>query len=610
MHACNAGESRINGAAKPVPGGHSDVRGGDLDFDIPDRNLRKSMPEDDSKYLAFISYSRADNEQEGRMWADWVKQTIEGFSIPINCEVAESAGDARPGLLREVFLDRSRLMAGGELMEQLEQHLKMSRFLVLICSPKSAASEFVGFEIDYFKNTGRANRIIPIVVDGKDSKSDPHECWVPANLHEMIPVTGDDGMVVATRERSLIYADFRTKEKLPNNTFLVEGGWTDPSFYEKLLIQQNFYAPQERARRVAAYRRIHSIAKYALLGGVFGLEPQQLAGEALLEDNERKTRTIRDNRKRFALLGAWVMVMTGMAAFAYYSYRIAEGERLKSERSLRLIGDAHENASRLVADVLVDLRAKLEPAGQAAAVDDAQRIVNEYFEDNELKGDDDDSLHMRSVVLNSRGYLARKTGDLSAAHEFYTKSLMIREQLLSRDGDKAMYLHNLAVSHDNLGDLHIARAISLRNKESEAAEEFEIAIAEYQKGLDISKQLAARKDATAEWRHSLAVSRFKVGDALYEAGYPQEALVELLAGFSIAEQVAAADPAYAKWQAHLGLYCLELGRIHAASANIDEATTYLRKGKKIFVELEDQGQLSRQYAVWRERIDAILLDLE
>lgn len=568
------------------------------------------MPEDDFKYLAFISYSRADNEQDGRQWADWVKQTIEGFSIPINCQIPDSVGDGKSVAPREVFLDRSRLTAGGELMLQLEHHLQRAKFLVLICSPKSAASEFVGFEIDYFKKTGRADKIIPIVIDGKDSKVDLRECWVPANLYDIIPINGEDGNAIVTKKRHLIYADFRTKEKLPNNTLLVDGGWTDPSFYEKLLVQQNFYAAQELAKRVAAYRRVHSIAKYALLGGLFGLEPHQLAGESLLEDNERKTRTIRDNRKRFAVLGAVLLLMTGMAAFVFHSYRVAERERVKSERSLQLIGDAHENASRLVADVLVDLRSKLEPAGQAAALDDAQRIVNEHFDENESAGDDDDSLHMRSVVLNSRGYLARRIGDFQAAQDYYTKSFEIRKKLLGRDDSKLIYQHNLAVSHDNLGDLHIARAEALRSGHGKPDEEFESAIAEYRKGLRLAKQLAARQDATAEWRHNYAVSCFKVGDALYEAGYPEEALVELLAGFPIAEQVAASDPAYAKWQAHLGLYCLELGRIHAVTAKTDAAHSFLLKGKKIFTDLSEHGHLSRQYAVWRERIDAILLDLE
>lgn len=568
------------------------------------------MPPSDFKYLAFISYSRTDNKQDGRKWADWVKETIEGFSIPINCHVQSSAADDKIRMPREVFLDRSRLTAGGELMEKLKHHLQMSQYLVLICSPKSAASEFVGFEIDYFKKSGRADNIIPIVVDGHDSKNDSHESWVPTNLYDVIPVSGEDANADVTKERHLIYSDFRTREELPNNTLLVGGGWTDPSFYEKHLAQQNFYAEQELAKRVAAYRRIHSIAKYAMLGGVFELEPYQLAGESLLEDNERKARTIRNNRKKLVLLGTVVFAIAGMAALAYHSYRVAEDERVKSDRSLQMIGDAHEDASRTIAAILVDLRAKLEPVGQAGALIEAQRIVNEYYDENDLAGDDDDSLHMQSVVLNSRGYLARRTGDFPAALDFYTKSLGLRKRLLSRDESKEMYQHNLAVSHDNLGDLYLTKAEALRSKQLNPDAEFEIAIAEYQKGLELAKRLAQRKGAPVRWRHDYAVSCFKVGDALYEAGFPEESLVQLQAGYSIAEQVAASDPGYAKWQAHLGLYCLELGRLQAAAGKTVEALDYLVKGKEIFNGLKDQDALSTQYAAWLKRIEMILLDLE
>jgi tetratricopeptide (TPR) repeat protein len=173
-----------------------------------------------------------------------------------------------------------------------------------------------------------------------------------------------------------------------------------------------------------------------------------------------------------------------------------------------------------------------------------------------------------------------------------------------------MYRHNLAVSHDNLGDLHAAKALELRNQGKDPADEFEAAIADYRKALDHSSILIARDDVTPQWRHDVAVSHFKVGDALFEAGYPADALKELLAGFPVAEQVAASDPAYAKWQAQLGLYCLELGRIQALSAKTADARATLLRGKKIFQDLRKRGQLSRHQTAWQERIDEILLDLE
>ncbi|MEI6675202.1 MAG: toll/interleukin-1 receptor domain-containing protein [Verrucomicrobiota bacterium] len=565
------------------------------------------MQEEPPKYLAFISYSRADNAEAGRQWADWLKAMIESFPIPVNCEPAVAAGQARHS--REVFLDRLRMTAGGELQPKLDQHLQVSQFLVLICSPRSAASQYVAFEIEHFKNAGKWHKIIPVVIDGMNPTPDPRECWLPECLRDTGPALGDDGNTITGQGHSLVYADFRPKEKWRDNDNADIGGWTDPASYEQRLRQANKFSKSETAKRVAAYRRDHSVAKYALLGELFGLEPQQLSGESLLEDNERKRRAIQATRRRVAVTAAVALVMAGMAGFAYRSYRIAERERIKSERSLLLIGDAHEDASRMVADVLVDLRAKLEPGGQAGALTDAQRIVNEHFDENEMPGDDADSLHMRSVVLNSRGYLARSLGDFTAAGTFYTTSLEIRDKLLGKDRNKAMYQHNLAVSYDNLGDLNAAKALSLRAAGQNQDKAFDAAIEYYRKGLELAKRLESRPDATPQWRHDLAVSYFKVGDALFEAGYPDDALGELLAGMPLAERVAASDPSYAKWQAHLGLYCLEVGRLQALASKSDEARALLQKGKKIFSGLRDQGHLSRQYAAWLQRIEAILLDL-
>jgi tetratricopeptide (TPR) repeat protein len=567
------------------------------------------MSAENPRYLAFISYSRSDNEQEGRRWADWVKETIERFPIPINYLDPESTALHPSRLAREAFLDQSYITAGGGLRSKLNQHLDDSEFLVLLCSPRSAASEYVAFEINHFKQAGKWDKIIPVVIDGEDSSTPSRDCWVPGNLPDAVPDDPADGSDSDKQAGSLVYADFRVKEKRPDGSLLLEAGWTDPALYEKHL-QKKLVPNEDLGRLAASYRKSHSVAKYALLGALFGLEPRQLAEDSLLEENERRRQAIRRHRLKAAIYGMVALVMTAMAILAYHSYRVAEQERRKSERSLQLIGDAHQDASRLVSDILINLRPNLEPGGTQGAFEKAKRIVDEHLDENERPGDDNDSLHMRAVMLNSRGYLARSTGDFAAAGGYYMEALGLREELLRRDGEKAMYRHNLAVSHDDLGDLHAAKALELRKQGKDPAVEFEAAIAEYRRALDHSRLLIAREDATPQWRHDVAVSHFKIGDALFEAGYPADALAELLAGFPIAEQVAASDPEYAKWQAQLGLYCLELGRIQALSAKTADARATLLRGKKIFQDLRERGQLSRHQTAWQERIDEILLDLE
>jgi hypothetical protein len=85
----------------------------------------------------------------------------------------------------------------GERTEELQERLKASRHLIVICSPNSARSEWVGKEIAFFHSLGRTKNIHFFIVDGTPHSGDPEsECFNPvvnqlglpeilgANIHE------------------------------------------------------------------------------------------------------------------------------------------------------------------------------------------------------------------------------------------------------------------------------------------------------------------------------------------------------------------------------------------------------------------------------------------
>ena len=121
----------------------------------------------ESGYIAFISYSHSDNVDRGRKWADWLKRGIEKYRIPRDLVGDETEDGEVPSRMPEVFLDKSDLPAGGELNEKLEEALKKSRFLLVICSPHAARSHYVDLEIACFERTHDWRRVIPIVIDGR-----------------------------------------------------------------------------------------------------------------------------------------------------------------------------------------------------------------------------------------------------------------------------------------------------------------------------------------------------------------------------------------------------------------------------------------------------------
>ena len=129
-------------------------------------------------YSAFIAYSREDSK-----WALWLQRKLEFFRIPSS--IRKSYQNI-PDRLKSVFADVSELSA-GLLSEQIHSVLERSQFLIVICSPNSARSKWVSWEIEAFVRLGRFKRIIPFIVSGVPySNNCVHECF-PDSLKRITP---------------------------------------------------------------------------------------------------------------------------------------------------------------------------------------------------------------------------------------------------------------------------------------------------------------------------------------------------------------------------------------------------------------------------------------
>lgn len=120
------------------------------------------------KYFAFISYRHTDIEEAKRL-----QGLLETYSLPTALQKAKP--DA-PRHFR-VFRDADELTS-GELTEELHKKLDESKWLVVICSPNSAQSDYVGQEIAYFRKKGRSKEIIPFIINGVPHSEDK-ECFHP-----------------------------------------------------------------------------------------------------------------------------------------------------------------------------------------------------------------------------------------------------------------------------------------------------------------------------------------------------------------------------------------------------------------------------------------------
>jgi len=125
------------------------------------------------QYYAFISYSHLDEN-----WGKWLQKKLENYQLP--SVIRKESGGRIPKHIRPVFRDQTDLGV-GKLDLSIRQELADSRYLILICSPNSAKSDYVNKEVQFFQEMGRGDRIIPFIVEGSpDAEEDNRQCYPPA----------------------------------------------------------------------------------------------------------------------------------------------------------------------------------------------------------------------------------------------------------------------------------------------------------------------------------------------------------------------------------------------------------------------------------------------
>lgn len=120
----------------------------------------------DLKYWAFISYSHQDEA-----WGTWLHRALERYRVPRALVGREGPAGKVPKRIMPIFRDRDELPGASNLAQKITEALSQSRFLIIICSPRSAASRYVNEEISTFKRLGRSDRILCLVVDGEPGAS-------------------------------------------------------------------------------------------------------------------------------------------------------------------------------------------------------------------------------------------------------------------------------------------------------------------------------------------------------------------------------------------------------------------------------------------------------
>jgi tetratricopeptide (TPR) repeat protein len=165
-----------------------------------------------------------------------------------------------------------------------------------------------------------------------------------------------------------------------------------------------------------------------------------------------------------------------------------------------------------------------------------------------------------------------------ASLRVYTRDLRIAEGLAEADPHNTLRQHDLAASHNKLGDALAACGDTARALEHNT------------RALHVREQLAEAEPHDTGWQRDLSLSLEKVGDVLAGRGDTASALEHYTRALHIREQLADTDPQNAAWQPDLRM---RVDHIAAASQSAGDpsAVDHWAKAHHIPAALDPAGKL-------------------
>lgn len=272
-------------------------------------------------------------------------------------------------------------------------------------------------------------------------------------------------------------------------------------------------------------------------------------------DAVHQLRRIADRpRRRLRTFAAAALLLIAIAAATRYVIDV------RHERSVAVSARAdaerrRAQAEELIAFMVGDLRAKLEPVGRLDVLDDVGAQALRYFKS--LRPDEITPAELRrnAKTLSQLGEVRMAQGNLKGAEEVLRSSLSLAAVAAKRDPADGKNQLELGASHFWMG--------TLMRQQGDLA----TALAHYRDYLRISEQLSAAEPQNSDYRLEVSYGHSNVGTILEQRGELEEALEHYNGAVAIKEQRLAGDPKNAAWNADLattvnkvGVVLLSLGR--------------------------------------------------
>ncbi len=488
----------------------------------------------DLHYSAFLSYCRGDEAVARR-----IHRKLEGYRLPRRLQAHNDAWDPARRRLKPLFRDLDDMTAAPDINTAVQDAMAASRFMVVLCTPKAAKSEWVGREIAMFRHLHGDDLILAALVDGL-----PEEAFHPALLSRE-----DGGGLLQP-----LAADFREEGDGPRLALL------------KLVAVMAGVGLGELVQR-DAQRRMWQMGMWAL-GTVAVLLVVLAAVVVTMNARENAARErartgamssymldqVRTNLKRYGSLGMLETVNRGvMETFRGRDLAGLGDEELQQLAKLRLAmgEDAEQRGDLAGARVQIAEARRTTAARLAAAPKDAQRIFD----------------HAQSQYYV--GLIAWRAGDRDSAEAAFNAYRDLAQRLLAIDSSNPDWWMEAGYAEANLGMYALRTTLDI----SGAEDHFRRALGDYAK---VARLRPNDRDAAS----AITDAHAWLGDTLRQRGEYNGALASRVTQRRLLEAMRADDPRDRQFQGDLVANELAIARIAAEQGQWSKALASLASGRE------------------------------
>lgn len=517
------------------------------------------QPDPGFRYWAFISYSHADTA-----WARWLHKSLETYRVPSRLIGMPIAAGRVPPRLSPIFRDRDELPTATDLGQTIEEALRQSWCLIVICSRASAQSRWVNEEVLAFQRLGRAARIHCLIVDGApDAAASP--CYPPALLEA---ISGTHAPIAADARTD---GDGKTNAKLKLIAGMLGVG------FDKLVQRE-----QQRRHRSMLVTTVASLLAVVALS-VFSIititsrrdaEAQRRHAEGLVEFMLGDLRQKLEPDGKLATLDA-----VGKEALAYYAAQDPESldadALARRARALQQIGEVY------------NLRGRLDDA--LGVFKQAEQTTAELLErepDNGTRIFD----HAQSVFWV--GYVAYQRDNIGVAEPQFQLYKTLAERLVAIDPGNEDWQAEVGFANSNLGTL-----LWSQGRSAEAAAVFD-------RELEMARALSRK--APAEFTKQMRTSQAHawLATTLFAQSRFMEASTHRNAEIAIYQDALSRDPRNKDAKEGLSSSERALANILLCMGDMDRALAHIRRAVHLADELVAEDP---EHSRWLEYASAAYL---